>query len=322
MASKRSRKHSKRSKHSKHSKRSKSSKRSKRSKRADSDAENSRLALVDVKVEDLYKSDATLLSLVDDCFFSIFNRLPLSDLGSIAQTCKRLHQVSSEYFAHRHGAKKVLIIENVRETGDLVKGPKGEEYVDVLSTSVRNVTLGKQLASTTALERLANFYATNVMVPIKHLRFEGWVSLMKDHGRVIAKIVNKVESFTLSNSMVVGDLHECILKHLPKMNRLTLWEKDSFNEEMSYQWLENSYPNLQYFAWHTNDQLRIDLIQFFFRLNPGIRFFSLQTRSQVTLRQLVERKVRVNELFFTVTGNPKILTDLQDLCVQQGKSRK
>lgn len=52
-----------------------------------------------------YKSNATFLSLIDDCVFSIFDRLSLNDLCSIAQTCKQLYRTSSEYFMQRHKSK-------------------------------------------------------------------------------------------------------------------------------------------------------------------------------------------------------------------------
>lgn len=104
------------------------------------------------------------------------------------------------------------------------------------------------------------------------------------------------------------------------MNRLTIWKKDDINDgnQMTYQWMESTYPNLKYFAWHTNSKLPIGLAKFFFETNPGINFFSLQTRSRNTLRQLIERNIRVNELFFTMDGAANIFADLQALCVQQG----
>lgn len=265
-----------------------------------------------------YKSDATLLSLDDDCFFSIFNRLSLGDLCSIGQTCQRLQQASSEHFMLRHKSK-VLIIEKVVNNDNVVIGPKGEEYIGVFLSALRNVTLGKHMSSTAALKRLVKFYKTNEMATIKNLRFDDWSrGLMENHGRLIADMVEEVKSFTISNSTVHGDLHESILQYLPNMNRFTLWKKDSVDGEMSYEWLQNTYPNLRYFAWHTNDKLPIDWIRLFFATNPGISFFSLQSQSQTIVRQLVEQNIRVNELFFTVLNNPNIFTDLQNLCVKQG----
>lgn len=265
-----------------------------------------------------YKSDATLLSLDDDCFFSIFNRLSLIDLCSMCQTCQRLQQVGSEHFKHRHKSR-VLIIDKVIDNENLIIGPKGEEYLDVFTASLRNVTLGKHMASIAALKRLAKFYKFNEMAPIKRLCFESWSrGLTDNHGSVIANMVADVESFKISNSKVIDDLHECILQYLPKMNRLTIWKKDSVKEEMSLQWLENAYPNLRYFAWHTNHELPIDLAELFLATNPGIRFCSLQSKSQNVPHQLVQRKIRVNELFFTVSHDPSVFAVLQNLCLQQG----
>lgn len=265
-----------------------------------------------------YKSDATLLSLDDDCFFSIFNRLSLIDLCSIGQTCQRLQQLCSQHFMHRHKSK-ILIIEKVVDNENMIIGPKGEKYIEVFTSSSRNVTLGQHLSSKAALKRLAKFFKFNEMAKIKNLRFESWKrGLMENHGRLIADMIDEVKSFTLTNSKVVGDLHECILQFLPMMNRFTYRNKDNINNGMSFQWLENTYPNLRYFAWHTDMELPIDLVRRFFEINPAINVFSLQSRSQITLRQLIERNIHINELFFTVSGNPNVFADLQNLCVQQG----
>lgn len=107
--------------------------------------------------------DATLLSLVDDCFFPIFDRLSLHDLCSVAQTCKRLHQVSAEHFLNRNNSK-VLLIKNVSVAGDLVTGLSSEKYVDLFATSCRYVTLGPELAKPAVLKRLVNFFEINKMV--------------------------------------------------------------------------------------------------------------------------------------------------------------
>lgn len=298
-----------------------------------------------------YKSDATMMSLNDDCFYTIFKELTLSDLCNISQTCKRLHDVGSDYFMHRYKSK-VLIIENVSPTGQLMKGPHGERYVDVFTKSSQNVTLGKHLSSKAALKRLVKFYKHNEMEPIKNLRFESWTrGLQENFGKIVVGVVEQVESFTLSNSKVkrnthkilktktieknsktfdlkfsfgnfkvVGDLHVGILQYLPNMKRFTFWKKDKVKvgNQMTYRWMETPYPKLKYFAWHSNSELPIGLANFFFDINPGIDFFSLQSQSRNTLQQLFQRNIRVHELFFTMTGNANIFADLQALCVQQG----
>lgn len=89
-----------------------------------------------------YKSNTTLLSMIDDGLYLIFNRLTLNDLCSVAQTCQHLQKVCSEYFMQRHKSK-VLIIDDVTPTGELIVGPD-EEYIDIFATTMQNVTLGKQ----------------------------------------------------------------------------------------------------------------------------------------------------------------------------------
>lgn len=271
-----------------------------------------------------HKSDTELISLIDDCFFSIFDQLSLHDLCSIAQTCKRLQQVSSAYFLLRH-TSKILIIEKISAAGDLQTMQK-EEYIDIFKTSCQKVTLGYQLESTVELQRLAKYYRNNEMVSIKSLRLEGWErGFTVDHGPVLADMVSEVESFTLSNSKIVGDFHDCILQHLPNMNRLKISKKcNIFQWMQSHQWLQHPYPNLRYFSWHTDVEAPTDLVRGFFEINPGIRYFSLQSQSRTTLQNLVKYNINVNELFYSISrelvdpNHPSDFEDLQKLCSLQG----
>lgn len=283
-------------------------------------ADDNRAGMAGEEEQEPYKSDATLFSLNNDCFYAIFNRLSLNDLCSVSETCQRLQELSSDHFSRRY-TSKVLMIDNVTDSGHLIKGPTGEKYVNCFALSSRTVSLGQKLGSKAGLKRLERYYRANKeeMEPIKNLRIDHWTrGLMVNYGQIIHDMIKDVESFTLSNTDVHGDLHTCILNSLPKLNRFTFWKKDRINNEMTHEWLQQTYPNLQYFAWHAASELQIDLAQFFFHNNPRITFFSLQSCSQNTLRHLFERKIRVNELFFTVTGSPGVFVDLLNLCQQQG----
>lgn len=145
-----------------------------------------------------------------------------------------------------------------------------------------------------------------------------------DHGRIMAPMLTEVESFTLSDARICSDLHDSILKYLPKMNRLTILETNrGTNFPLHRQWLQNPYPNLQYFSWHDSSQDAVELIgslRAFLQINPGI-FFSLKTQSACTLQELAKYSIPVSELFVTAIykcRNSINFPYLQQLCREHG----
>lgn len=192
--------------------------------------------------------------------------------------------------------------------------------MSLFPTSCQNVVLGRQLTSLAVLKRLVHFSKINQMTPIKKLRLDDWTEgLTVDHGRIMADMLTEVESFTLSYAKIHGDLHDCILKYLPNMKNLTIVQKCPSNWMKHRQWLQHSYPNLEYFAWHIYkdyDKVPIELVRAFLQINPGIRFFSLQADVRDTVQKFVHSNDRLNELFFTV-HNPSDFMYLSQLCTKQ-----
>ncbi|XP_055313386.1 uncharacterized protein LOC129574873 [Sitodiplosis mosellana] len=269
------------------------------------------------------KQKVFLETLNDDCIYTILGKLSLSNLCAVSKTCRRLHTLASNQFMRCHKSK-VMTIKDVTENGDLVVPQKEEEYIRCFAKSMENVTFGRLLAKKATLREVNKAYhfkKTDTMAPIKILRIDNWArGLRMSHRPALAKLVNGVESITVSNTKVYGDLNACLLQHIPDMKRLTLCQQ--FEEkpgDATINWMQQIYPKLEYFAWHANSELPVAEAKQLLKLNPNISFFSLYTKSRNTLRRLMDEQIHINELYVDVmrTDIPAIFNDLHDLCEQR-----
>lgn len=268
-------------------------------------------------------SDVSFMTLNNDCIFAILQKLSLSNLCAISQTCQRLQTLAFDHFKRCHKSK-VLTITDAKENGQLVVWPKEEKYIRCFEKCIQNVTFEKSLAKKSILRdvyKVYRFKKMDKMAPIKTLRIEGWGrGIRMSHRPALANLVKDVESITIANTKVLGDLNECLLKHIPNMKRLTLWQK--FIEEPgtdTVNWMQQIYPKLEYFAWHADQNVPVGGLMLLFELNPNINFFSLYSKSRDTLGQLFNEGIRIDELFVVLNRSnmTAMFSDLQIMCEQQ-----
>lgn len=270
------------------------------------------------------EAEATsLLSLNDDCIYAILGKLSLSNLCAVSKTCQRLHALASNQFPRSHKSK-VMTITDVAENGDLVVSQKKEKYIRCFEKNIQNITFAKSIAKKRTLREVNKAYRfkqADTLAPIKTLCIDGWGrGLRMTHRAALEKLVNGVESVTISNSKVHGDLNACLLQHTPNLKRLTLWQKfEEVAGDTTINWMQQMYPKLEYFAWHANTELPVADAKQLFELNPNINFFSLYTNSRNTINRLLNEQIRVNQLYIEVkrVDIPAIFDELRSLCEQR-----
>lgn len=269
------------------------------------------------------KSKMPFMSLNDDCISVILGKLSLSNLCAVSKTCKRLQALATDQFMRYHKSK-VLTINNVTENDDLVLWSKEPEFIQCFEKNIQNVTFGKALATKPTLRAVNKVYRLKnsaQRVPIKTLRIDGWTrGLRMTHRPSLVNLVKDVESLTISNTKIYGDLNECLLKHIPNLKRLTLWQKIEVEPGADpINWMEQTYPKLEYFAWHSDKKPPPDDLNRFFELNPNINFFSLHSNSPETIGQLLNEGIHIDELYIDIrsTSIPVIFNDLRVFCEQQ-----
>lgn len=270
--------------------------------------------------------ETQFMSLNDDCLYALLEHLSLPDLCNIARTCKRLHKLSTDEYRMHRSEGAVLVINAIKQTNEIQKGPIGEKYVDAFAHAVRNVTFARSLASKAALQRLSHYWITNNVVSIRHLRIDGWHNSMTiTHGTAMAPLLTSVHTLTLSDSNVVestakyaGNLYECVLQHVPQMSQLILHNTDNAPvNSFAFESIMNiNFPKLVHFAWLSNDLLQAPFLEVFFNANPKINSFSVQTATLYQIEQYSKCSFPIKELFFTMSDDPAAFAALETLCAQ------
>lgn len=271
-------------------------------------------------VEYLDGQSTTFVSLNDDCCMAIFERLPLASLYVVSKTCTKFQRLAADVFTRRY-THKVLTINGMTDDGKLNTGP-ADQYVETFGKFIKNVTLNGCCTNATALQKLNTMYMKDGVIcsPIKALRFEnGNSGLNESHGNMIVDIAQGIEWMTFANIKIDGDLNDVILHLMPNLKGLTLWKSlDGPSDDTKIDWMEKTYPKLEYFAWHLDREISIAKYKRFLQVNPNIKTFSLVSKSQETIDQLSEQQIHVDELFFIVPSNvAAALNALQQLSKKQ-----
>lgn len=112
---------------------------------------------------------------------------------------------------------------------------------------------------------------------------------------------------------------ELMLHLMPNLKGITLWKNlDEPSDDENINWMDKTYSQLKYFAWHLDREISISTYKRFLQANPKVETFSLLSKSQETIDQLIEHQIHVDELFFVVPSNvAAALTVLQQLCKKQ-----
>lgn len=256
-------------------------------------------------------------SLNDDCCFAILERLPPDHLHRIRQTCKRLNEMALNCFARKYRSKVLHVTyvthRRYREIGKITARPKGEEYVKYFTNHVENVILSRECSTRAALTKFTKLYE-HTGSPIKSLTISKWPLLRQIYGRVLAKVTQNVESITLLNTKLVGDLNKSLLQYVPQLKRLTLLKKLDGHEGG---WMHRTYAKLEYFAWHLKSEINVTQVRDLLITNPTIKTFSLLTMSEQTIKALITDNVRVDELFIEMhdfKNALEMLTELLGFC--------
>lgn len=225
-----------------------------------------------------------IMSLVDDCFYEICRKLSPDDICALSQTCDRFKSLTWNHFSHMNQSK-VMVIEGISKEGKLLVGPKNEKYIGCFENHIQSVVLNANVKK--SLKQLYEIYHSAERDPITAVKFDDWDKLNRAKGIMLGKILRSVEAVTLFRTEIDGDLNQCLLRHLPYMKRLTLFKEFFAPDEIEFDWMEETYENLQYFAWHLDEELPVATAKAFFAANPQVTFFSLLASQSHTLDSLL-----------------------------------
>lgn len=229
------------------------------------------------KVEELPTSDATFLDMNDDCIDTICNLLPIDDLCSLSQTCKRVQSIAGDYFQRKYPHNYVRIQSFRRRSVNNIY--PDEKYVEDLRQFIRNVCIQEYKGSASV-----NYIKMNFCQNLREISLHGIHSeLNVSHGLHIKEQLKHLDSIKFVNCSI-GDIYEIFLKHCQNLKHLGIDEPIQFHSRVT--WAQHTYPKLKSIAYF--DEANTNRADFngFLRRNSQIKTIACKgTNVQSTVFQ-------------------------------------
>lgn len=245
-----------------------------------------------------------IFKLNKSCFNEIFDRLSLTDLNSLAQTCKRLQKIAGEYFQQYFAAVEVrygkdgcpMVFDSIR--------------VDAFSQFVHRISIHR-----VDLDSFRDIAATFKSLTEIHLV---GVRLTAPKIECLKGILEKIEFLKTRDVEIKVDFLD-LLKFCTNLKRLSIRNLKTINDSdepynrssiLAADWLCRKYPKLEHFELIDVENFKfIELLEFF-KQNRNIRSFSTDTKFLSRFEHLItEADVSLDDL--------TIVRDCKDELVNQ-----
>lgn len=226
-------------------------------------------------------SSPSIFKLDFKCYQQLFTYLPLKDLHSLGQTCKKLHQCTGCY-VHEHYECTEFSWEN----GNLCYKSEMNGFIEFIST----LTIASD-----HLGRIAQFAPR--FKSIKSLCLVLYGNRIDGIEEILQKC-EKLETFIGFNGLTI-DLYEKALKFCTNLKQFSLNPFVTCTSLVNNNWLLHEYPNLEYLDLYSESRAQpsVDAIQTFFTLNKGIRKFQANFQCLWNCRHwIVGTNIKLDEL--------------------------
>lgn len=228
-----------------------------------------------------------LLSIVVNCTDELFDWMTLKELAALNFTCKKLQQLTCEYF-HRKYPMKCMKVVQVCDESEVVYRSKDKSLLP-FTQDIRNLVV---LPSTDCLHFLDTNHNKNI---VSIAFYDG--QIMANDMEIIATILANVEIIEIQYGSIDGEFYDNVLKYCKRMKQLVI--KYGFSEcercGVQNQWLMKQYPTLEHFHW--SSAVLPDKLEILFQLNPNIRSFSASVYTAMSmLGFMLQTETIVDEL--------------------------
>lgn len=242
--------------------------------------------------EKIEKSDNKLLSIINHCGDDFFDWLTLNELAALNLTCRRLEQLTTEYFQRKYPMKTMKVGQILGTNA--IHYRCNDKSMQAFKQNVRNLVV---LPTTECLHYLRLNHSKDI-VSIAFYDGEIADNAIDD----IAELVKNAEIIEIQYGSIHSEFYDSVLKFCKCIKQLII--KYGFTEcEISgieNQWLLRTYPTLEHFHWSRSPLLDRNL-DTFFRLNPQIQSFngSVYT-TMTTILFLTQTGICINELHLEI----------------------
>lgn len=261
------------------------------------------------------------MDLNDDVFYALFKRLPLRDLCSISQTCKRLQQLAGAYFRRKYPNNRLDIEiynwsapfgDNIKPRWEFNAKPN-ENYTKAFHQSIRNVSLFMYNYEADPIDAFI-YLKLNCYENLRELVLYRIAGKSEKYGELIKAQLKSLESIKFENCYI-RDIHSAFLKHTPALKQLVIKEGRNQNN-CNMDWTKNHYPQLKSFIYHSHNVI-IENLEQFFMLNPQIT--NVNCSSNKVFRLLFRKAWHLDFLYLSLKSEFKfhsIANELQTYCDQ------
>lgn len=210
------------------------------------------------------------LDLNDDCIFSIFTKMSPTDLCSMSFTCKRMQELTFDYFPRQYPDERVTITaaDNTNIPYFCVGATK--KYLKYFSKCIKNVCITSTVTYDN-LQCLFDFLITECCAKLRTLHLDITGLLKPVHVEVIRSRLKDLSTLIINGPHIRLDIHNVLLKYCEKLEDLQLYLIGRFD----FIWMINEYPTIKSLSIRLMDSESIKLFDAlskkFFQLNPQIK---------------------------------------------------
>lgn len=202
--------------------------------------------------------------MVDDCITAICNWLPLHDLCAFSLTCKRIYNLTNQYFKHHYKNHRMEIVQDV--TGPQIN--TNEYHIKCFKSNIRNIRLTSMFYNFNPIH-LLTFLRLNCCENLNELELNSiHFKSKQSYGDQMHVQLSNLKTISFINSTGY-DIYNVFLRHCHRLQHLIVKEDTAF--QMNCTWMQHKYPHLRTFIYYKPGSNDIPLLRRFIHLNGHIK---------------------------------------------------
>lgn len=258
------------------------------------------------------KQQLMLLDMDDDCIETVCNRLSLHDLCSFSLTCKRIHNLTNQYFNRKYKNHRMEILNES-------SGPRintSEHYAKCFASSIRNIRITSRYWNLNPIN-LFTFLRLNCCENLNELEFDTInFSAKHSYGDQIHVQLANLTTISFINCTTF-DIYNGFLRHCQHLEHLLVREEKPIR--MNCAWMLHRYPHLKSLVYHTSECYNVPRLPEFFRLNGHIKNIGC-SGNRLLLNSIADANITLDYLWLRIEHASffnAIFERLQSLCQQK-----
>lgn len=258
----------------------------------------------------MHNKQFMFVDMVDDCITAICIWLPLHDLCSFSLTCKRIHNITNQYFNHYYKNHRMEIVQEA-------SGPRintNEYYAKCFKSSIRNVRLTSMYYNFNPIH-LMSFLRFNCCENLNELELNSIHFKSKQlHCDQISLQLSNLTTISFINSTDF-DIYNVFLRHCQRLQHLIVKEDTVF--PMNCLWMLHEYPHLKSFVYYKSGHNDLTKLRYIIHLNGHIKNIGCSVTRMRDILEFANITLDYLMLWIEHDINNDIFDQIQLICQQK-----